>query len=47
MVNLDRNESLFYEKENTPAPLLQYAVNSGNFICVTTSGIVSSDKILK
>ncbi|CAF2525529.1 unnamed protein product [Rotaria sp. Silwood2] len=39
VINLDRNES-FYEKINISSPLLRYALNSGNFICVTTSGII-------
>ncbi|CAF3396184.1 unnamed protein product [Rotaria sp. Silwood1] len=39
IVNLDRNES-FYEKINISSPLLKYALNSGNFVCVTTSGII-------
>ncbi|CAF3333989.1 unnamed protein product [Rotaria socialis] len=39
VVDLYSNES-FYEQGYQSSPLLNYALNSGNFICVTTSGII-------
>ncbi|CAF0996902.1 unnamed protein product [Rotaria sordida] len=39
VVNLDRNET-FYEKINISSPLLKYALNVGNFVCITTSGTI-------
>ncbi|CAF0988401.1 unnamed protein product [Rotaria sordida] len=40
VVNLDRKDSLFYGKEDGQSPMLPYALNTGNFVCVTTSGTV-------
>jgi len=40
-VNVDRKDSLFYGKEDGQSSMLSYALNSGNFVCVTTSGTVS------
>jgi len=45
VIDPDKNESLFYENTTAQSPLLRYALNSGNFVCVTTSGIVNSNKI--
>ncbi|CAF5211133.1 unnamed protein product [Rotaria magnacalcarata] len=41
VVNLDRKDSLFYGKEDSQSSMLPCALNTGNFICVTTSGTVS------
>ncbi|CAF1264553.1 unnamed protein product [Adineta steineri] len=40
IVNLDRKDSLFYGKEDRQSSMLSYALNSGSFVCVTTSGTV-------
>ena len=40
IVNLEKKDSLFYGKEDTQSSMLPYALNSGNFVCVTTSGTV-------
>ncbi|UJR09787.1 hypothetical protein I4U23_014014 [Adineta vaga] len=40
IVNLEKKDSLFYGKEETQAPMLSYALNTGNFVCVTTSGTI-------
>ncbi|CAF0938009.1 unnamed protein product [Adineta ricciae] len=40
IVNLERNDSIFYGKEDTQSPMLPYALNSGNFVCITTSGAI-------
>ncbi len=42
-MNLDRKDSLFYGKDDNQSPMLSYALNSGNFVCVTTSGTVKLD----
>jgi hypothetical protein len=41
IVNLERKDSLFYGKSENQSPMLSYALNSGNFVCVTTSGTVN------
>jgi hypothetical protein len=41
MIHLERNDSVFYEMENTQSAMLEYALTSGNFVCITTSGTVS------
>lgn len=40
VVNLDRNQSIFYEKEQYRSSWLQYALQTGNFLCVTSSGTI-------
>ncbi|CAF4706637.1 unnamed protein product, partial [Rotaria sp. Silwood1] len=40
VVNLDKKDSLFYGKEDSQSSMLPYALNTGNFICITISGTV-------